>query len=188
MSNRLKADQLPVGQRELAAYLNISPSLFNMTQSGKHGDRQLSWELSQKLMDLRLAYDASAKPGKTGTALKKVQERASREAEQQAVRLLTEAKYASSRGRELQYKLEDMIAHHRRALRWLHTVAGFLERLPSTEDTANDRRWFDIQQRKFLQALPKIDELAQLELTVKIEAALAKAKLCKDKAARLRKI
>ena len=53
---KLQFGLLPVNERALAEYLGISASLLNMTNTGRHGTRQLGVDQSKKSTDLILAH------------------------------------------------------------------------------------------------------------------------------------
>jgi hypothetical protein len=180
MKKHKPARFFPVSQRDLAAYLGISATLLNMTNTGRHGDRQLSSASSIKMADLVLAQHQSLKANTPSASLKKMQARSANECTRLAKQMLQDANYADLHTVILKQQLDEMAGKEQKDKYWLHTVDQLLARLSKTRESARDRRWLENQQVIVMERLQKNGRLAQVKLETQIEMEKARARVYRD--------
>jgi hypothetical protein len=184
---KLQPGILPVSQRSLAAYLGVSPSLLNMTNTGRHGARKLGTVQSEKSTELLAAHLQSQKPHKPGPSIKKMQETVADDCGRLATKMLRDEKYAADHIPVLEEQLDEMCRNHQRDKEWLNTVEYLLAKLPNSGDSANDRRWLQNQERIVLKRLEKNGRPVQVKLEVQIEMEKARVRIYSDAVEKLQK-
>ena len=180
MKKHKPARFFPVSQRDLAAYLGISATLLNMTNTGRHGDRQLRSASSIKMAELMLAHQQSLKTNAQSASLKKMQDRSANDWTRLAKGMLLDADHADTHAVILKHRLDEMTGKEQKDIYWLHTVDQLLATLPKTRESANDRIWLEIQQGIVLKRLQKNGRLAQVKLETQIEMEKARARVYRD--------
>lgn len=169
---------IPVNQRDLAAYLNISRTLMSMTNTGRHGSRKLGNDAYSKLTTLIQQHLQLQSEAETPSLLKSTTK------ETAACALLAKTwssneAYAQSYSEALQKKLEQMRIQYKQDVQWLKTVDRLLEQLPHNNKEGKDRPWFKNQQVVTMARLKKNGPEAQAHLQLKMELEKAKAAVYK---------
>jgi hypothetical protein len=180
MKKRKRARFFPVNQRDLAAYLGISGTLLSMTETGRHGERQLGSASSKKMTELMLAHLQSQKANTPSASLKKMQARLADDCTGLAKRMLQDADRADAHAAILKRGLDEMAGKEQQDIYWLQTVDQLLAALPNTRESAKDRKWLEIQQSIVLRRLEKNGRLAQVKLETQIEMEKARARVYRD--------
>lgn len=178
MKKRRVPNEIPVSQRDLANYLDISASMFHMSKSGKYMSHQLSSTSSLKLANLVLTHQQAQHT--TGASLQKFQNLSGKDTTRLARTLSLQAEYAHAGAVVLKRRLEEMIAKEQKDTRWLNTIDHLLATLPKNKESANDRTWLESQQGLVLKRLHKNGPLTQLKLLTKIELEKAKADIYRN--------
>jgi hypothetical protein len=171
---------LPVSLRDLAAYLNISASTLNMSQTGRHGNRNLGSDASKKYGELILAHRQTPKMAIINTALRNDHPGSEKESATLAKKMLTNSKHALAKASLLKYKLDDMKSKEREDSRWLKTVERLLSEMAANKNMSSDRKWLMNQQIITRKRLDRNRWLVQAKLEIKIESAKAMARVYKN--------
>ncbi len=170
-----KTRLFPISQRDLAAYLRISVTLLNMTNTGRHGARQLTAAPSLKMTALQLAHVQAQKLHTPGPTNSKMQKQAATSCRSLAKVMEIDARRASHRVAFLQNKLNEMRRAQQQDMEWMYTLDLLVDRLPGSEDPAGDKTWLDYQKVMVLERLEKNGFPAQVKLEAQIEMEEAKA-------------
>ena len=170
----------PVNQRDLAAYLGISATLLSMTETGRHGQRQLSSASSSKMTELLLAHQQSQKSNAHTASLKKMQDRSANDCARFAKVVSLDANHAKAHAVILRNRLDKMARNEVQNMHWMNTVDLLLATLPKTRESAKDRIWLENQQKIVLKRLEKNGRLAQVKLEGQIEIEKARARIYMD--------
>lgn len=178
---------LPVSQRALAAYLGISSTLLSMTNTGRHGPRQLGNAQSKKMADLLLAHLQSQRTNAPSVSIKKMQKRSTEDCARLAKEMLVNANYAATHLSRLELQLDEIARNQQQDTEWLHTVDYLLTRLSNSRESANDRIWLQNQQVIVLKRLQKNGSQAQVKLETQIEMEKARARIYRDALKKLQK-
>jgi len=180
MRRQRKPRQFPVSQRELAVYYGISPTLLSMTETGRHGPRNLSSGSLKKKREIFLAHEQTKNSNAYTTSLKKIQDRIAIKCEQLAKKMSGDANYADSTATVLKRRLDEMVRNEQQDSHWMKTLDLLLARLPKTKESANDRIWLENQQVVTEERLQKNGRLAQVKLETQIELEKARARIYRD--------
>ena len=170
----------PISQRDLAAYLGISPTLLNMTKTGRHGNRELRSTPSNKMTALMQAHLQSQKVNAPGPSLKKIQDSSAIDCSKLATRMLGEANHADAHLEILKRRLDEMVRKEQADTHWLNTVEQLLSTLPKTRESDRDRTWLEYRQVIVLKRLKKNGRLAQVKLETQIETKKANARVYRE--------
>ena len=177
---RQKSRPLPVSQRDLAAYLGISETLFSMTQTGRHGARKLSSALSTKLEELLVANQQSKLANVPVISFRKMRDRSPHDCARLANQLSRYIKNADARLAVLDRQLDKMKGKEQEDKYWLNTVDQLLAKLPKNKESAGKRIWLENQQVTVLERLKKNDLLAQAKLEIQIETEKVRARVYRN--------
>ncbi len=170
----------PLSVRQVADYLNVSPSMVCMSNSGKYMNRELAPALSLKLRALMEAHVLSQQDG-ASPSVKQLQELEGKDCGCFADNMKVEARYHSGRIHGLQRRLYDMTTKVGRDLAWLNTLDRLIAKLPPvTTPKSPERIWLENQKVLVLERLQNNGPLAQMKLEIQIELENAKAKVYQD--------
>jgi hypothetical protein len=172
-----KQGSLPIGLRALAAYLGISPTLLSMTNTGRHGARQLGDAQTRKWEDLVQAHLEAQKTHDPGPSLKKMQKRSADDCARLAKVLTGNANHAAAHVSLLEFQLGEMARNQQQDREWVNTVDHLLAKLPNSKESANDRIWLQYQQELVLKRLQKNGLPTKVKLEAQIEMEKAKARI-----------
>ncbi len=176
---------LPVSQRDLAAYLGISVTLLSMTNTGRHGARQLGPAPSLKMAALLLAHVQAQKPHPPGPTRIKMQKKAAETCHSVAKVMQIDARYATHHVPLLRNRLNEMRSAQQQDMEWLNTLELLFARLASAEEPKGDKIWLEHQKELVLKRLQKNGLSAQVKLEVQIEMEEARARIYKAAQERL---
>ncbi|HEV7782350.1 MAG TPA: hypothetical protein VGO58_13845 [Chitinophagaceae bacterium] len=170
----------PISQHDLAAYLGISSTLLSMTQTGRHGARQLNSAATKKRRALVAAYQGAQKLNTHGASLRKMQEYLADDYNLLAESMMRDADYADAHARILKRRLDVMANSEQQDQQWLNTLDLLLATLPNTSESVRDRKWLEVQQAFASERLHKNGRLRQVKLEVQIEMEKARARVYRD--------
>jgi hypothetical protein len=179
---------LPVSQRDLADYLEISGTLMSMAQTGRHGGRQLSPAASNKMTELLMAHEEAQRLHPKSNSTRKIKDQQADEFRLHGERLLQNAIHAEAYAVVLKQRLDKMAGKHQDDLRWLNTVELLLGRLPKASKPTKLSRWLQNQHLVVLERLGKNGPLAQIKFETKIELEKAKRQVYQDMRKKLLKL
>jgi hypothetical protein len=166
---------VPVSQRDLAAYLRVSPTLLSMATTLRHGSRELAGEVTGKLARLTEKFMEAEHVTGNSPSLKKMERRQAADAEKMLAVLTSQSAYCEARIAVLRRQLHDMESHQQQDEHWLRTVDTLLADLPNNKSSADERIWLQNQQVITMERLQKNGIVAQGKLEMKI--GLEKARL-----------
>ena len=174
----------PVSQRQLAGFLNVSPSLMNMSE-GKSISRNLPGAASRKLADLLQTYNnqRNRKPAKAAVELNPWHNRQAGEFVEQ---MTTRSEHYQAKAKVLQRKLSGMITSYHEDMGWLNTIDHLLENF-SGDKKETEFKWLENQKVLVTERLLKSDTLVQAKLKLQIEMAIATAGITKSHCQKLKK-
>ncbi|HMU09128.1 MAG TPA: hypothetical protein PKC54_03925 [Ferruginibacter sp.] len=187
MKKRRAPKEIPVTQRDLAAYLGISASMFHMAESGRYTSHNLSSASSLKMAELILAHQQAQKSGSPGASLRKRQEAFNRDAGKVIKTLELVADHSFSRAKVLTRSLAEMTEREQADSQWLNTVDRLLATLAGNKETKGDRAWLELQQLLVIKRLQKNGRLEQAKLQMQIQLEKAKAAINRAMIKKLKK-
>lgn len=187
MKKRRAPKEIPVTQRDLAAYLGISASMLHMAESSKYSSHNLSSASSIKLAELVLAHQQAQKAGSPGASLRKRQEVFNRDAAKAIKTLELVADHSLSRARVLARRLADMTAREQADSQWLNTADRLLAAIAVNKETKGDRTWLELQQLLVIKRLQKNGRLEQAKLHMQIQMEKAKAAITRAMVKKLKR-
>lgn len=182
-----KTRLFPISQRDLAAYLRISVTLLNMTNTGRHGERQLAAAPSLKMTALQLAHVQAQKLHTPGATCTKMQKQAAASSRSLAKVMKIDANRAAHRVPVLRDKLDEMRRAQQQDMEWMHTLDLLFARLASSEDPVGDKTWLNYHRVTVLERLQKNGLTAQVKLEVQVELEEARARIYKAAQEKLEK-
>lgn len=170
----------PLSQRDLAAYLGISVTLLNMTETGRHGERRLCGKPSKKMAELLVAHQQSQKLNTHGISIKRMEISSANDCARLAKVMRLDADHADAHVAILNRRLDEMVSKAKQDMHWIKTVDLLLATLPKTRESAKDSIWLQNQQEIVLERLQKNGWLAQVKLEAQIETKKERARVCRN--------
>ncbi len=185
MARPPKAGILPVSQKDLAAYLGISPTMMALSQ-GKGSSRSLKSTANLRLAKLQNTHLQLLKLKKDYEPVLRPYQR--KEMAARAKRMETDGDWYEARAGHLQKKLDLLKEKHETAKQWMNSIEHLLENLPGTKESKGEKIWLNNQHAVTAENLERTGPLAQLKLNMEIEWMLARARISRSAAGELRKL
>lgn len=185
MARPPKAGILPVSQKDLAAYLGISPTMMALSQ-GKGSSRNLGSTANLRLANLQNTHLQLKKSKKNyGQVFRPYQ---LKEMAAQAKSMETDGDWYQARAGQLQKKLDLVKEKHETAKQWMISIEHLLEKLPGNKGSKAERIWLNNQHAVTTENLELTGPVVQLKLNMEIELMQAKASISRSAAGELRKL
>lgn len=185
MARPPKAGILPVSQKDLAAYLGISPTMMALSQT-KGSSRSLHSTASLRLTRLQNTHLQLLKSKKKYEQVLRPYQL--KEMAAQAKRMETDGDWYEARAGLMQKKLKLLKEKHEAAKQWMTSIEHLLANLPGNKESGGEKIWLNNQQAVTTERLEQTGPLAQLKLNMEIEFMQARAGICRSTAAEIRKL
>lgn len=185
MARPPKAGILPVSQKDLAAYLGISPTMMALSQ-GEGSSRNLGSMANLRLANLQNTHLQLQKSKKNyGQVFRPYQ---LKKMHAQAKRMETDADWYEARANLLQKKLNLLREKYETGKQWMNSIEHLLDNLPGNKESRAERIWLNNQQAVTAENLEQTGPVAQLKLKMQVELMNARAGISRSAADELRKL